>query len=152
MNQNSNNTIQLKDWMMLSVKGGIVLKYEGRGSVRLVEITRDNNLRTLSLEPEPTLNFSERDAWLIARMIRSMLRDGGTDTWEGNSLLLPISFYGFHIVNLRALAALAYCYHTPQQTLRGDDEEGYLHHVRFDGDCWIVSITNELELEFIRKA
>jgi hypothetical protein len=136
--------------MVISIKGGIVLKYEDGVNVRLVEISRDNTPCVLSLETGPAPNFSERDAWLVARVVIAMLRDGGTDTWEETSLLLPISFDGFEIANLRALAALAYCCHTTQRTLKVD-EDGYLYHVLFDGDCWMISITHEHELEFIQK-
>jgi hypothetical protein len=149
-----NNAIHLKDWVVISVKGGIVLKYEAQDQVRLIEIARNNNTRTLSIDADPNPDFCERDAWLIARVIVSMLESSGEDYWEGASPLLPVSFDGFSVENLRALAALVYCYHTPQPTmLCSDDEQGRLHHVRFDGNCWMVSITKELELEldFILK-
>ena len=154
MNKVLSNTIHPKDWMVISVNDGIVLKYEGQGSVRLVEITNDNDVHRLRLSAAPAPDLCERDAWLIARVIIAMLRDGNTDTWEGISPLLPISFDGFDVANLRALAALAYCCHTPQPTLRDDDEEeeeGYLHHVNFDGDCWMISVTKKFELDFIQK-
>ena len=67
MNQNSNNAIHLKDWMVISVKDGIVLKYEGRDQVRLIEIANDNEVRTLRLNDEVDPAFCERDTWLIAQ-------------------------------------------------------------------------------------
>jgi len=98
------------------------------------------------------ISFCERDAWLIARVIVAMMESNNDDYWEGDSPLLPVSFDGFSIENLRALAALVYCYHMPQSTMiYGDEEHGYLHHVHFNGKCWMVSITDELELDFILK-
>ena len=152
MRQNSSNAISLKDWLVISVRGGIVLKYEDEEHVRLAEISRGNTLRALCLESESSPKFSEKDAWLVARVVIAMLRNDGADAWDGDSLLLPISFDGFEITNLRDLAALAYCYHTTQKTLTTDDEGGdCLYHVLFDGSCWTIAITNEYELEFIQK-
>ena len=154
MNKVFSNDFQLKGWMAIPLNEGLVLKYEGQGQLKLVEIASSNDVYTLCLDDEINPAFSERDAWLIARVITAILRDGDTDTWEGISPLLPISFDGFDVASLRALAALAYCCHTPQPTLRDDDEEeeeGYLHHVNFDGDCWMISVTKKFELDFIQK-
>jgi len=150
MNQNLNNAISLNDWMVISVKGGIVLKYEDGVNARLVEISRDNTPRVLSFERELTPNFSEKDAWLVASVVIVMLQDEGANTWDGYSLLIPISFNGFEITDPSALAVLAYCCHTTKRTTKVNDK-GFLYHVLFDGNCWTISITNEYELDFIQK-
>jgi hypothetical protein len=153
MNKALSNTFHLKGWMAIPVNSGIVLKYEGQGQVRLIEIASDNDVRTLRFDDEVDLFFCERDAWLIARVIVSMLESSDEDYWEGASPLLPIYFDGFSVENLQALAALVYCYHMPQNTICCGDKEqrGYLQHVHFDGKCWSISITEELELDFIQK-
>jgi len=151
MKQNSSNAISLKDWMVISIKGGLVLKYENGEHVRLVEISHGNNLRALSLVSEPDPNFSENDAWLVARVATALLRDGGAEVWDGTSLLLPISFNGFEIVSLRELATLAYCCHTTKKTRSVDDLDNCLYHVLFDGDHWVIAITDEHTLKFIQR-
>ena len=151
MNKALTNTIHLKDWIAIPLNGGLVLKYEGQGQLKLVEITSSNDVYTLCLDNEVDTAFSERDAWLIARVIHSMLESSGENFWEALSPLLPISFEDFDLANLRALAALVYCFHIPQSILGNDDEEGYMYHVHFDSDCWMISITDELELDFIQK-
>ncbi len=150
MNQNSSITIHLKDWMVISVEDGVVLKYESRDLVWLIEVTSDNDVHILHLDDEADSAFCERDARLIARVIFSIPESSDVDYWDGGSLLLPVSFDDLSIEDLSALAALVYCYHMPQSTrLCGDEEYGFLHHVHFDGKCWIVSIAEELELDFI---
>ncbi len=151
MNKVFINTIHLKDWMAIPLNAGLVLKYEGQGQMRLIEIANSTDVYTLSIDDEVDIAFSERDAWLIARIIVAMLESSDEDYWEGMSLLLPISFEDFDLANLRALAALVYCFHTQQAPLGDDEEEGYLYHVHFDSHCWMISISNELELDFIQK-
>lgn len=151
MNKVLINTIHLKDWMAIPLNGGLVLKYEGQGQIRLIEIANNNDVYTLSLDDEVDIAFSEGDAWLIARVIVAMLESSNEDYWEGTSLLLPISFEDFDLANLRALAALVYCFHTQESILGDDEDEGCLYHVHFDSDCWMISISEELELDFIQK-
>lgn len=150
MNQNLNNAISLNDWMVISVKGGIVLKYEDGVNAKLVEISRDHTPSVLSLERELPPNFSEKDAWLVARVVIVMLQDEGANPWDGDSLLIPISFYGFEIADLRSLAALAYSCHTKKRTMKVNNK-GLIYRVFFDGDCWIISVTNDYKLEFIQN-
>lgn len=151
MNKVFSNDFQLKGWMAIPLKEGLVLKYEGQGQLKLVEIASSNDVYTLCLDDEINPAFSERDAWLIAHVIHSMLESSGKDNWGELSLLLPVSFEGFSIENLRALAALVYCFHTQHSILGDDEEQVHRCHVRFDSACWMISINNELELDFIQK-
>jgi len=141
--------IHLEGWEALAVDESLVLLHQDEQQAKLIEITKDDEVNILFIDDEPDPAYDESHAWLIARVIQSM-KKSEADDWDGDSPLLPIAFDHEDVPCLRALAALAYCWHAVLPTLiYGDAESGYLHHVHFDGACWMISVTGELELDYI---
>lgn len=150
MTQVFEKIIHLENWQPLEVGGGLVLLHQDEDRATLVEIDKDNKVTVLRVDDEPNPAFDADDARLIARVVRALKSADGDNYWNGSSPVLPVAFYEEDLPNPDALVALAYCWHSSKSTLiYADAEDGLLYHVHFDGGCWFVALTAELELDYI---
>lgn len=150
MKINTLTVFTITDWEMFKTDDGALLMCEQDETVTLIEIKQDNSVNLVIVDEEADPCFDEQDAWTIAKAVRALKDEWDENGWMGLHSLLPITFDKDDLPDLTALAALAYCWHLPKTTLIfGDAEHGYLHHVHFAGKCWTVSLTAELELDYI---
>jgi len=135
-NQVLSNTILLDGCKPIDTDTSIILMFQDEKKVRLVEImneTHDVNVVTIDEVFDPI--FDEQDAFTIARAIYSQTVEGRNGRhWTGGHPLLPISFA--FIPDLSHLAALVYCWHTPENITTGIGE----YSLHFNGDNWEVSL------------
>ena len=145
-----NQNVYLTDWQALPIEGGIVLLYEHEKLFSLIRITDHNEVNTLLFNYE--LEFDQGDAWLVAQVLPAIKTGWDGDRWQGEHALLPIAFDKEQVPDALTLAALAFCHHSAKRTLiQGDAEQGFLYHIHFGGKCWFVSLTEELELDYIMQ-
>lgn len=145
-NQVLHNTIQLDGCLPIDTDTSIILMFETEEKVRLVEImneTHDVNVVTIDEVIDPI--FDEQDAFTIARAIYCQSVVGWDEgLWIGLHPMLPISF--FQILDFSYLAALVYCWHTPEKTATDDGN----YRFRFNGEKWEVSLIGA-SLHYIKK-